>query len=229
MQRIPERRPSPRRRPASLASRLDRPGGRCRRQAGGTSKARPRRHEPAGRPGLRRYRGGVRAHRLPILSLASPGPPGFGRLATQVGMGTGFSMASAAGFSSTLEMASPRCLLGGVVMPPLGGEPVIEKAQSRAAGRRRPVRPDSAKQGAGKSVSLKGKRIAVSSYTVPRFDRDSGHGGCLPGSSFLQDAGCSVTFISCAHARRSPLALCAPPSAAGRARSSSCRRTRSTS
>src|SRR6185312_6624819 len=91
-------------------------------------------------------------------------------------------------------MASPRPARR--CREPLRREPVIEKAQSRAAGRRRPVRPDSAKQGTGKSVSLKGKRVAVSSYTVPRFDRDSGSRRLLDLIGFLQDAGCSVTFIS---------------------------------
>jgi glycosyltransferase involved in cell wall biosynthesis len=43
---------------------------------------------------------------------------------------------------------------------------------------------------------LKGKRVAVCCYTVPRFDRDSGSRRLLDLIRFLQHAGCSVTFIS---------------------------------
>jgi glycosyltransferase involved in cell wall biosynthesis len=43
---------------------------------------------------------------------------------------------------------------------------------------------------------VRGKRVLVSSYAVPRFDRDSGSRRLLDFISFLQEAGADVTFLS---------------------------------
>jgi GT2 family glycosyltransferase/glycosyltransferase involved in cell wall biosynthesis len=45
-------------------------------------------------------------------------------------------------------------------------------------------------------LALRGTRVLVSSYSVPRFDRDSGSRRLLDFIGFLLEAGCSVTFLS---------------------------------